>query len=87
MNFIYNVMAKTSVTNMSTWGVPRGKLSIVLLKSALGDTWKILPAYCMSSSNVLMCFCCIPLYSCQLQLDDLTKAWCPNCAQTILSWA
>ena len=38
MNFIYNVMAKTSVTNMNMWGVPSGKLSTVLLASALGDT-------------------------------------------------
>lgn len=37
-------MAKTSVTAMSTGGVPRGRLSIVLFESALGDTRRILLA-------------------------------------------
>lgn len=35
MNFISNGMAKTSVRNMSPRGVPRGRLSMVLLESAL----------------------------------------------------
>lgn len=38
MDFIYSIMAKTSATNTSTWGVPSGKLPIVLLASVLGDT-------------------------------------------------
>lgn len=38
MDFIYSIMAKTSATNMSTWGVPSGKLPIVLIASVLGDT-------------------------------------------------
>lgn len=44
MNCIYNVMAKTSVMAMSTGGVPRGRLSIVLFESALGDTRRVLLA-------------------------------------------
>lgn len=54
MNRIYNVMAKTSVIYLSTWGVPRGKLSIVLFGSVLGDTRRILLAYCLSPLNVLL---------------------------------
>lgn len=53
MNFIYNVMAKTSVINMSTREVPSGKLSIVLFGSALAGTPRILLAYCVSSLNAL----------------------------------
>lgn len=79
MNFIYKVMGKTSVINMSTGGVPSGKLSIVLLKNAL-SIQRMLLAYWESSSNALLLY---PLYSCQLQLGDCSLDWCLDYAGTV----
>lgn len=56
MDFIYSIMAKTSVTNTSTWGVPSGKLPIVLLPSVLGDTRR---SHWLPGHLPRMLFCCI----------------------------
>lgn len=56
MDFIYSIMAKTSATNTSTWGVPSGKLPIVLLPSVLGDTRR---SHWLPGHLPRMLFCCI----------------------------